>query len=366
MEHYLPIIREAFPSALVSDLTLPIKETQIDSLDLVVIRVSFEKYFDLEVSDPTWYSFHSLAEAIAYFQTHAPERGEKEITCGKKVTKTENIEVRMPQMANSSLSEHWLLSCLGDMHWVLLSSGLEQNSSQIKDDENNRLYATFINATYSTAPLNHYCENDIINFNAELCGYGGSTYLSKIIGCSGTNEIKANLVTSFSVREGDNNSKIHRGMIPSKNAAKIEQIIKPPVQLNEHRLLKKGLLEHISSPFGDFEVTDSTIWECEYCINPFHDINGVGLLYFASYPIISDRCTIDYFKCSDRDSCFSSFNTIHRDIFYFANCNTDDKIIYRLNAFKSDGKIVKMSSSLYRKSDQALLARIFTIKERGI
>jgi hypothetical protein len=53
-----------------------------------------------------------------------------------------------------------------------------------------------------------------------------------------------------------------------------------------------------------------------------------------------------------------------RDVFYFSNCNIDDVIQYRLNSFTmlGDGQIA-LQSSLYRKSDNTLMAKMFTIKQ---
>ena len=51
---------------------------------------------------------------------------------------------------------------------------------------------------------------------------------------------------------------------------------------------------------------DAAIFDSEYEIVPFHDINGVGLLYFAAYPIISDICSLRYFAG------FSALSTVAR------------------------------------------------------
>ena len=39
-----------------------------------------------------------------------------------------------------------------------------------------------------------------------------------------------------------------------------------------------------------FSLASSPGWTREYVIDPYDDVNGVGLLYFASYPKIADRC----------------------------------------------------------------------------
>lgn len=60
MEQDLSIIQSVVPSFSKQLLKVPIKETGIDSLDVVVIRVAIEKYFGFEISDIEWYQFESF------------------------------------------------------------------------------------------------------------------------------------------------------------------------------------------------------------------------------------------------------------------------------------------------------------------
>jgi len=53
-------------------------------------------------------------------------------------------------------------------------------------------------------------------------------------------------------------------------------------------------------------------------------------------------------------------------VFYLANCDSSDKIIYRLNSFEEEGNYIKIQSSLYRQSDGKKMAKIFTVKEKCI
>jgi len=358
MKQYLHIIQRELPTVSEEDLITPIKQTHIDSLDIVVIRVALEKHFGFEVSDTVWYQYQTLSEALQYFHNNRKENSEGKQSETREVTNIESVEIRMPQMANSALSENWLLKYLGDKHWFLLSEGFSKKSSEFIDDFGNRLYATFVRINYSTSALNAFKENELINFNSKIEGFGSNTFISNIVGQTARNKIKATLLTTFSIRVNDNNNEINKGnldLIPNS----IRQISKTPIQLNEYRLLHKGLLDEISSDFGVFPNTDNVVFTCEYNVNPYHDINGVGLLYFAAYPIVSDSCCIKYF---DNPISFA-YQTIYRDIFYFANCNTSDKIIFQLNYIEQKENIIRTLTSLYRKSDNKLLAKILTVKE---
>jgi len=269
----------------------------------------------------------------------------------------------MPQMANSALSENWLLKKLGDLHWKLLSDGIEQKSSEFKDEIGNRLYATSIRICYSLTNLKSFQENEKINFSGSIKRFGNSTYLSQINGESGNNFIKANLMTTFSVRSSDDNSKIEKSN-PVEKVNYIQELNGIPDFLSNYRLLRKNLIDRWKLPEFTFIVTDEILFECDYVINPYYEINGVGLLYFAAYPIISDFCTGNfYIKKFGNLEWLKSLQTTQRDINYFANCNAEDKIIFELNNFKNADNSIKTTTTLYRKSDKTMLAKIFTVKQ---
>ena len=64
MKQYLHIIQKELPSVTEEDLITPIRQTHIDSLDIVVIRVALEKHFGFEISDSVWYQYQTLSEAL--------------------------------------------------------------------------------------------------------------------------------------------------------------------------------------------------------------------------------------------------------------------------------------------------------------
>ena len=356
MKQYLKILQKEIPKLSEEDLYTPIINTHIDSLDLVVIRVTLEKYFNNEIPDVVWYQFKTLAEAIENFHTNRNVAQSIADVEKVQIGLLESIEIRMPQMANSALSENWLLKYLGDVHWQLISKGFNQKSSELKDEAGNRLYATFVRVNYSVSPLNEFLENEIIEFSGSINGFGNNSFLSSITARCDHKYINATLMTTFSIRENGNNNKIIR-CDPKERTNQIGQLTNTPLFLNEYRLLRKGLIDTVLTNFGEFSITDEPFFEWEYNINPYYDINGVGLLYFASYPIIADRCFFEYYQKP------KGFTTIYRDIFYFANCNSTDKIIFKLNNIEEKGSQIKSLISLFRKSDNQMLARILTVKQ---
>jgi hypothetical protein len=60
----------------------------------------------------------------------------------------------------------------------------------------------------------------------------------------------------------------------------------------------------------------------------------------------------------------TGFSTCYRDIFYFGNSDADDTLIYRLHRKAGGDDSVELESSISRKSDGNLMARVFTQKFR--
>jgi probable biosynthetic protein (TIGR04098 family) len=337
-------------------------ESGIDSIDLVVVRVALEKFIAKEIPNSEWINFKTIQQAIDFCKENENSQT-KSIAIFQSVLATRKREINMPQMANSALSENWLFKELGDIHWELLSQGLNTKSSNIRDESGNRLYATFTRIQINSISLIETKENDILEFKAELKRFGHSTYISEIEIQNGEAKSKATLMTSFSTREAIDNSKLFKSQ-PISTDNTVPEFSCAPEILNDYRLLRKGLLESYKLDGESFDLTTKSITEIKYSINPFYEINGVGLLYFASYPTISDKCETDYFNSTTNEKWDNKFFTTDRDVFYFANCNADDSILFRLNQFESlnNGR-VKLFSSLYRKSDMTLMAHIFTMKQ---
>jgi acyl carrier protein len=363
-EKFLQIIKETVPGIVEKDLQLPVRDIGIDSIDLVVIRVALEKEFKHEAPDREWFKLQTLEEVLNYFTSKGFELNSKR-TLSRVIEVNRSIEVGMPQMANNALSENWLLKELGDIHWKLLSDGLEQKSSEFKDDTGSRLYATFTRISYSCSPLNNFRENSMIDFKGYLKRFGSNTYLSEIDGKNENYFITAKLMTNFSVRSSNDNSKIEKSNLQEK-INHVEEIKTTPEFLNNYRLLRKNLIDTWKISEVDFPVVNDNIAEYKYCINPWYDINGVGLLYFAAYPVISDFSLNNFFlnRVGNIDW-IEKYQTVTRDINYFANCNANETIVVRLNSIELiESKGLRITTTLTRLSDNIMLAKIFTIKKK--
>ena len=286
------------------------------------------------------------------------------------------LSLNMPQMIFEGLSEQWFLKELGDMHWAMITRGLNAKSDQLTDSAGNRLYASFVRICWQgNSELSTFKENEEFDMQSRLSRFGEKLFFSDAeVHCS-TKKIKSSLMSVFAARKTDNNnlSKASPLHVKKSKIAIHDQI---PEFGREYLRVKAKLFsnettqdkERIKIQQHEFDISDGVQFTCDYALDPYEDMNGVNLLYFASYPKISDKCERLYFhelrdKMDIEGDWAMASSSIARDIFYFGNANPDESIIYELNSCEYIAKHqVKLVSSLYRKKDKELIARVFTIK----
>jgi probable biosynthetic protein (TIGR04098 family) len=258
-------------------------------------------------------------------------------------------DLNMPQMALGGLSEAWLFRELGDMHWTLISRGLSAPSSQLADANGDRLYATFTRLRFvSDRPLNAFVENDHLSARAGIERFGGGVFFGEISFGNETKRIDAQLMSSFTKRSASSsNLSLLKGQPRIPDDCQIPILGELPSFAQEYRQFRADRPEKV-------------LFEHEYRIAPYHDINGVGLLYFAAYPTINDLCEMHYFS-DDPEWCLRS-STCSRDIHYYGNCNLTDTIWYRLHERTESTGRITLVSSLTRSSDGTTIARLVTTK----
>lgn len=274
----------------------------------------------------------------------------------------------MPQMAIGSISENWLFRELGDAHWEMLCRGLDRKSNEMADEMQNRLYATFARVQMrGSQSLASFNESEPVKLSGNIARYGNGMYFSTLglEARSDTNRwISASLITSFSRRTETGNKNLVKSH-PNVTTNFIENVTDVPNFVNEYRVIKKGEIKTLKLLDYAFELTDAVMWECSYSINPYYDINGANLLYFASYPTISDYCIMQYLnQCEPTgEHPPENYHTLARDIMYYANCDMHERIVYRLHSIRFDNDKMLTESSLHRQSDAQIMAKIFTIKQ---
>ncbi|MBR1275486.1 Pnap_2097 family protein [Bradyrhizobium sp. AUGA SZCCT0283] len=333
------IIEEEIPGS--PDFFVSISDLPIDSFGMVVLRARIEATLGRPISDDAWGGIATLNDILVLSAAEgiAPQSHDTSM-------ERRSFSVNMPQMAMGGLSESWLLKELGDMHWSMITSGLGSESASLKDGSGNRLYATFTRIRYSFGkPLSAIGENSGLDLRGTICRFGAGTFISDIALGHDLAAGEARLMSNFSRRGETNNTSLQKGQPTIPPDCPIPEIALPPFVLE----------------YRDRRVTkpEAPLFECEYEIIPFYDVNGVGLLYFASYPIISDICSLRY------SADIAKRSTISRDIYYFANADINDRLIFRVHKSELSPSALDIETSLSRKSDGLLMAYVLTRKSNG-
>ncbi len=359
------IFSRILPNITEEDFNKNFQDLAIDSIDLVSIRVDIENRLGRIIPNQEWLAFKNLKDILAYSNNASP-LSQSGTSSEVKTNDIVKNFITMPQMCLEALSENWLFKESGDLHWDLLCKGLNTSSSELKDDLGNRLYATFVRIRIDgSGNLSEFAENSPYEFDAELSRFGLGMFFSNINFKSLDKSIKVDMMTSFSIRKSTGDNKSLAKSQPSVEHCHIPQSAELPVFGNEYRLIKKEELKTFFYKDYIFNISQERMFEYEYSLNPYYDLNGVGLLYFASYPVISDYCELQYFNSKGTERWEENYFTLFRDVMYYANCDSRDKIIYVLNTVEElkDNKI-KITATLYRKSDEKMMARIFTVKQK--
>ena len=66
MEKYLEIVRSVLPHFKENNIEKSFKDNGLDSIDLVTIRVGFERLIGKTISDKDWIKFNSFYEIVQY------------------------------------------------------------------------------------------------------------------------------------------------------------------------------------------------------------------------------------------------------------------------------------------------------------
>ena len=200
----------------------------------------------------------------------------------------------------------------------------------------------------STHPLTDYSENENITFKGEISRYGSGIFFSNIFVSGNNKSIKFSLMSTFTRRGSPNsNSELLKGQPIIPKSCPIIELTEMPALGDEYR--KKRNQKKVNSLF-----------KTPYEILPFHDINGVGLLYFASYPIISDICEQRFMKIGNKWAIKAS--PICRQIYYYGNCDLNDSLLYTVHSKEDNNSEITFESSLSRTSDGLKIGSIITTK----
>jgi probable biosynthetic protein (TIGR04098 family) len=294
------------------------------------------------------------------------------------------LPVGMPLTGQNNLAEGPLLRQLGHIRWDHLSTVLETPTSRIVDERGQRVYATFffIDMVFPTElRISDFVESDEIEVVSTLRRYetflDGELYLfrkswpdEKKTVPSTREEAQARGIPI--VRMGNSFVVQFKGADWLKKAA--------PATPQMNRIPEMGVPEYFAdlldarmngqffAPPGDFSaITDGEV-NVQYQPVPERDINGVGLLYFANYPVITDICERIALTRVLGDTDLTSELMARRTVVrrrggYFGNAGVRDSLRVGVSAWARSGGNEKdgfdhhlvVSSRIHRASDGRLM-----------
>jgi probable biosynthetic protein (TIGR04098 family) len=346
----LAAIQSEIPGFSSRDLDTPFERLDINSIHLITLRATLEQSLGATIDDESWISIVTPGDVVRLVSDGDPAADRDTISISAPATERRVYHLNMPQMALSGLSESWLHKEIGDIHWSLITKGLRTPSSHLRDAGGSRLYATFTRLQMTCdAPLTAFLENERVAIDTHISRYGAGMFFSDAAIQGQGKAARIRVMSSFSkYGEAGANTSLLKGQPEIPANCEIPTLAQLPKFGEEYRA---GRSARLAEP----------IFECEYEIVPPHDINGVGLLYFAAYPMINDICAMRH---AGR-SIATDFSTRERDVFYFANSDPNETLIYRLHDWREWPDRIEMTASISRKSDGVLMAYVATAKGPG-
>lgn len=342
----------------------------IDSLDLLVVRESIERTFDIFVADEEASYLHTVSGITDLVETKLSGNGEMMAaipetapirhTFGGRHLSSDNafyadVEIGMHLTGRNNLAETPLLREIGQLRWEHLSAIVGVPSKDIIDEAAERLYPTFFfvdMAFPNSRPMAMYGENDRLTIVSTLRRFGvsfldGEHFLFPA-------HWPADRKTAFATREQALRSEVpvirmsnsfvkqwrgaewlKRSRPVNPGFTRIPEMTEPPdsyaavMQAKDELTFFKPAKEHIP-------ITDSTL-QSEYQIVPDRDLNGAGLLYFANYPIFLDIAERTLLRQTGalalEDDILDRRTLIHRRSAYLSNATSDDKLSMKVRAW---------------------------------
>lgn len=361
----LALARAEQPAFDAAALALPLADCGIDSFGLINLRTAIEAQLGRTIGDADWQALHCLADLLddgpavpaAPAPAAQPAPQPAPVMPAPPATAVAPAEagerrhylVNQPHMAMRGLAEPWLMKEIGDLHWAALTRDLGTSSSALADSTGARLYATFTRVQWrSTGPLVDFRESEPLTLETTLSRYGAAMFFSALSGRGAVSALEGRVMSSFAkYGEAGVNTSLLKG----------QPVIPAGARAAVHATMPDFALEYRARRASD---PGPALFECDYDLLPPHDINGVGLLYFAAYPTIMELCLMRH---AGRGFA-TDWSLVERDICYFANADPAETLRFRLHALAQSGDALHYTASLARSSDGRLMALSHATKHR--
>lgn len=362
-----------------ADLSQDFAALGLDSFALINLRIGLEARVGRPIADSAWLTLRTPADLLAGEgeqpslppvaappiparpsstpEPHRPTatgvRRSRTLPEGPRAFPAgewRDYRINLPHMAMRGLGEPWLMRELGDIHWSALLRELETTASELSDSNGDRLYATFTRIRWrSDVPLTSYQESEAFDLETRVERYGAGMFFSRVKGNGARGTLDAEVMTTFAkFGEAGANTSLLKGQPVIPPGCAIPAVPALPPFAADYRALR-------ASDFGP------SVFECDYEQQPPHDINGVGLLYFATYPTIFELCLMRH----GGRRLLTGFSLVERDICYFANADPDEVLRFRLHDLSEDEEGLSYRATLSRTSDGKTMA-MATARKRAI
>ena len=362
-----------------------------DSLSLLILREECEKAFGISIPDIAWLKTNSVSDLVALIerlsgptssgvavQSRAPEDFQQ----WNSDDMAEVLEIGMPLLGIGNLCESALLKHLGDMRWRHIMRLTGTPSRNLIDDQGNRLYPAFFYVKVrfpESRPMGSFGENDTFLLMDTVKRYGqsmldGTAYLipserrqtvSKPLtsleeaveqGIPAVQMSNA-FVMKFDGAEWLKRSRPKKGILDS-----VVEMPSPPDSYELSRVAQQG--RGVGTPSeGSRALHDDDVCY-QYAIQPDRDVNGVGLIYFANYPLFLDLAERHALKQADSlwsDAAISTRSLLARNIVYLNNAAWHDSMTIRTRSWvrllpdrEADFHLAS-EQRMHRKSDGRLM-----------
>jgi probable biosynthetic protein (TIGR04098 family) len=278
-------------------------ELGLDSFSLLSLRLSVEEALGRELSDSEWLGARRPADLLRL------EREAPRAPAHRSADLEEEIVLGMPQMTLGGLSESWLFRHLGDLHWRLVGQALGVKPHEMQSGSGGRIFPAFNRVRVEgSAPLAGFREGDTLRFDGRVLPAGGGIFFAEIgAEAPGGRRLAATLMSTLVAPAGAGGR-----LAPAVPAAELPADL--PARIAG---FAAGFAERRTRSDPARPVLDSR----PYALQPQYDVNALGLLYCAAYPMIAD---LSEMAASGRGAAWAAAaSTRVRDVYYFGNVGLD-------------------------------------------
>lgn len=294
----------------------------------------------------------------------------------------EVLEIGMPLMGIGNLCESALLKHLGDMRWRHIMRLTGVPSRNLVDDQGNRLYPAFFYVKVrfpESRPMGSFAENDTLLLMDTVKRYGqsmldGTAYLvpserrstlSKPLTSleeASQSGIPAVQMSNAFVMKFDGAEWLKKSRPKDGILNRVAEMPSPPDSYELSRLAQQG--GSVGTPSESSCSIHDTDVSYEYAIQPDRDVNGVGLLYFANYPLFLDLAERYALKQSGpvwSDEAINTRSLLTRNIAYLNNAAWHDSMTIRTRSWvrrlpdRDVDLHLASEQRMYRNSDERLM-----------